>query len=242
MGAERVLTVADCSFYAFGTHAVSCMAGGDAVFQHDGVRDVYYDYCERGGLRPESEAPKLLRAVLGRDDRHRPADVLCVPALFLARRLPDGSRSVRTERVCLDFAVINALGQGHRADTVVAAGSTAEAYAAAKCQRNDVAAACERAGLLFCPVVHEAQGGVSREAARVAWAIASAVAAREGRRPEMVYGEMLGRIAIVLARSTALAIRKRGRAAPAVPPAWLTAVRRAHADCVGADADAMATP
>ena len=38
---------------AGGLHACSCTAGGDATAQHNAVRDVYYDYCERSGLQPE---------------------------------------------------------------------------------------------------------------------------------------------------------------------------------------------
>ena len=40
-----------------GLHCLSCTAGGDSTAQHNGVRDVYFDFCERGGLRPLSEAP-----------------------------------------------------------------------------------------------------------------------------------------------------------------------------------------
>ena len=42
---------------AQGSHCPSCMAGGDATTQHNAVRDVYFDFCERAGLRPISEAP-----------------------------------------------------------------------------------------------------------------------------------------------------------------------------------------
>ena len=111
-----------------GLHAISCTAGGDHTAQHDAVRDVYFDFCERGGLRPASEAPHVLAEVLGRDSRRRPADVLCIPALALSRLLPNGSRAVRTEPVCFDFAVINALGQKHHAETASGPGRAAEAY------------------------------------------------------------------------------------------------------------------
>ena len=113
------------------------MAGGGAIFQRSGVRDVHHDFCERGGLRPESAALQVLRAQMGRDGQHGLADVLCVPALSLARRLPDGPRSIRVERVRLDIAVVNAPGQGHRAVAALAAGSAAEAYAAEQGQRPE---------------------------------------------------------------------------------------------------------
>ena len=128
-------------------HYLSCMSGGDSVRLHIGLRDVYYDYCERGGLRPESQTPGLLRDILGPLDAHRQADVLCIPALSLARRLPDGSRSIRTERVCFDFAIINASGADHWADTAQEGGLTADNYALEKAARNRVAERCEENGL-----------------------------------------------------------------------------------------------
>jgi hypothetical protein len=45
-----------------GIHCQSCMAGGDAVLEHNAVRDVLFDYCERKGLRPTLEATGLLKA------------------------------------------------------------------------------------------------------------------------------------------------------------------------------------
>jgi hypothetical protein len=38
------------------------MAGGDCVLQHNTIRDLVGDYCQRGGLRPELETSGLLRA------------------------------------------------------------------------------------------------------------------------------------------------------------------------------------
>ena len=108
---------------AQGSHCLSCMAGGDATTLHNGVRDVYFDFCERAGLRPISEAPNILLDVFTLDGRCRPADILCIPALALARVLPNGARAVRTEPVCMDIAVINALGQDHWRHTAVRAGS-----------------------------------------------------------------------------------------------------------------------
>ena len=98
---------------AQGSHCLYCMAGGDATTQHNAVPDVCFDFCERAVLRPISEAPNILQDIFTRDVRCRPADVLCVPALALARVLPKGARAFRTGPICLDIAVINALGQDH---------------------------------------------------------------------------------------------------------------------------------
>ena len=220
---------------AGGLHAISCMAGGDATEQHNGVRDVYFDYCERGALRPLSEAPDVLKEVLGRDDRRRPADVLCIPALALARRLPDGSRAIRTEPVCFDFAVINALGLGHWADTAAAAGSAADKYGEGKKTRNNTEALCTDAGYRFWPVVHETQGGLSKEAEAATRAIASAVADREGRVAGTVRRELLSRVAAVIARTSARAVHKREVRRIQRRPPWSEAVARARTDAEAAE-------
>ena len=60
---------------AQGSHCLSCMAGGDATTLHNGVRDVYFDFCERAGLRPISEAPNILLDVFTLGGRCRPADI-----------------------------------------------------------------------------------------------------------------------------------------------------------------------
>ena len=43
--------ILDCK----GCHALSCMSGGDQVHEHNAIRDVTFDYCERGQLRPSLE-------------------------------------------------------------------------------------------------------------------------------------------------------------------------------------------
>ena len=83
------------------------------------------------------------------------------------------------------------------------------------------------------PVVYETQSGMARWAEQMAWAIASAVATREGRPTETVRGELIGRVAILRARNTALAILKRGRVAPAIPTALRAAVQRALVEGAG---------
>ena len=203
------------------------MSAGDATSMHNGVRDVYHDFCERAGLRPRSEAPQVLAEVLGRDDRRRPADVLCIPALALSRRLPDGSRAVRTEPVCFDFAVINALGQGHWAKTAVSPGSAAEGYDAGKRAFRQTERLCQEAGYRFRPVVHEVQGGMAKAANAATRAISEAVAERERRDAATVRRELLYRVAVVVARSSARAIRKRMRPRPDATRPWSPAITQA---------------
>ena len=129
---------------AQGSHCFSCRAGRDAT-------------------RPISEAPNVLLDVFTLDGRCRPVDILCIPALALARVLPNGARAVRTEPVCMDIAVINALGQDHWRHTAVRAGSAADVYSAAKATRNDISNKCWAEGYRFWPIVHEIQGGMAKK-------------------------------------------------------------------------------
>ena len=218
------------------------MSGGDHTIQHNAVRGVYHDFCSRGRLRPESEAPKVLADVLGKEDRHRPADILCVPALVLAQRLPDGSRAVRTEPVCFDFAVINALGASHWASTCVAPGRAAEDYAADKCARNSTESLCLAAGYRFWPVVHEVQGGTCKAADAAQRAIADAVAEAEGRSSSDVRREMRERIALVVARCPAKAVAKRLPQPTAAAPPWTTKLLLSDAAGEGPDEELDVVP
>ncbi len=210
-----------------GLHCLSCMAGGDATSQHNAVRDVYFDFSERGGLKPLSEAPRVLQDLFRGDSRRRPADILCIPALALARALPNGARAIRSEPVCFDFAVINALGPDHWAATAQAPGSAADGYGEAKKSRNNTEALCAEAGYRFWPVVHEVQGGTSKAADAAIRAISQAVGERESREPGDVRRELLGRIAAVVARTAARAIHKRAARRPRQGQPWGPAVARA---------------
>ncbi len=52
-------------------------------------------------------------------ERHGSTDVMVMPHLAFSRILTDGTRAIRTECVSLDFAVINALGSNHWAETAI---------------------------------------------------------------------------------------------------------------------------
>ena len=181
----------------------------DATTLHNGIRDVYFDFCEQAGLRPISEAPNILLDVFTLDGRCRPADILCIPALALARVLPNGARAVRTEPVCMDIAVINALGQDHWRHTAVRAGSSADVYSTAKATRNDISKKCWAAGYRFWPIVHEFQGGMAKGADAAMRAICAAVEEKENTDAMTVRVEFLGRLAAVTTRAATRAVQKR---------------------------------
>ena len=165
----------------------------------------------------------------------RPADVLVVPHLALARKLPDGSRAVRAERVCLDFAVVNALGQSHWSQTAQGSGYAAEAYDTHKRLHNRTEAGCREQGLTFWPVVFEQQGGQSKAAFAATKAISEAVAGREGTRPDTVRSEINQRTAVILARATAAMITRRQFRGASARPRWSIAVNNCYFDGAGGD-------
>ena len=192
-----------------GRHAWSCMAGGDTVATHNEVRDIVFDYCRRGGLRPDLEAARLLSDSTLPDGRRRPADVLVVAAAALSPFLPDGSRSCRVQPVALDFAIVNALGQGHWQQTLQHGAAAAEAYSDQKRRHLDTQAKCHAAGIKFQPMVLTAQGAWAKEAWTVLRAIATAVAGKEDRRAAALHLEIAQRIAVAIARSGAKAVKRR---------------------------------
>ena len=183
--------------------------GGDATAIHNGIRDVFVDYCARAGLDPKDEAPGLLRNADGRRSRERPADVLVLPHLNLQRELPDGSRAVRAEKVCLDFAVVNALGANHWSETAQDARLPSENYADRKCNRAETQARCAQLGLVFTPIIFTQQGGRTKVAHSVIKAISACIADRENSDVATVTRAFNERIAVLLARSTASMIARR---------------------------------
>ena len=99
--------VLDCHSH----RASMCAAGGERTQRHHAVRDLVYEWCKRGGLRPERERPGLLLPTSPEDVTNnaagrRPADVY-LPAFAGAP-------------AAFDFAIALASQQ---------AGAAAEAYA-----------------------------------------------------------------------------------------------------------------
>ena len=158
--------------------------------------------------------------------------------MTLSRLLPDGSRAVRTEPVCFDFAIIDALGPDHWSATATSPGSAADAYAQRKRTHNDTEQRCIEAGYRFWPVVHEAQGATSKSADAAIRAITGALADNEGREPGAVRGELLARLAALVARTCARAVAKRARPKTPRCGAWPFSVAQAvRQDSAAAEED-----
>ena len=191
------------------------MSGGDTTLLHNHVRDIVHDYCKRGCLRPEAEAPELLRGISAPDGRRRPADVLICSAAILARRLPDGARVVG-RKVALDFAVIKALGRGHWNGTFQRPGSAEEAYAVRRCRHQDTETKFRQAGLEFQPMVMSSQGGMTPAMGAVLHGIADAVATIEGADPDVIRQDMFQGLAIAVARANARAATRRRVCKPGI--------------------------
>eukprot|EP00438_Fugacium_kawagutii_P010523 Skav214520 [mRNA] locus=scaffold410:228880:231177:- [translate_table: standard] len=192
-----------------GRHAQSCMAGGDAVALHNGLRDLLHSYCARAQLCPQAEAPGLL------DGRRRPADVFLRGATGLLPALPDGSRPVGLGALALDVAIINALGASHWDDTLRGAHDAVTAYAQRKRDHLGTASACQQAGIHYQPLVWDIQGGSTAETRAFLHRLAGMVATVEGVDLLVVKGRLCDQLAVVLARGAGRALRRRRRAAGA---------------------------
>ena len=190
-----------------GRHPQSCMAGGDAVALHNGLRDLLHDYCARAQLRPQAEAPGLL------DGRRRPADIFLRGAAGLLPALPDGSRPVGLGALALDVAIINALGASHWDDTLRGGSNAVTAYAQRKKDYLNTAAACEQVGIHYLPLVWDIRGGCTAETRAFLHRLAGSIAMVEGDDVLRVKARLSDQLAVVLARGAGRALRRRRRAA-----------------------------
>ena len=192
-----------------GRHCLSCMAGGDHTLQHNDVRNIVHSFCERARLRPEREAGGILATLPNPETRRRPADVLVCSSAIFAKTLPDGTLERMPPQMALDFTVVNALGRGHWRETLGEAGAAATSYAETKRAYRNTAQRCEEAGVRFQPIVFEAQGGMTKEAAAVLHTLANAVAQNENADPRKMKSDIIQRIGLALARHVASAIKRR---------------------------------
>ena len=175
------------------------------------ARHVVQDYCERAGMRPTAEAPGVLQDLAIPEGRRRPADLLVCHGAGLADRLPDGSQPHHLPQTALDIAVTYATGPSHWPKTFESPGAASSAYAASKRAHQQTAAKCAAAGVFYQPLVFEAQGGLCSETGSVLHALTRRVGAAEECDSELVFADMVRKIAIVLCRAAAGSLQRRRR-------------------------------
>ncbi len=193
------------------------MAGGHHDLLHNELRDEVHDWCRRASFRPKLEKVGLLEELTLPDARRRPADVLICHSAGFLKDLPGEAAPSGVSRVALDFAVVNALGQGHHGRTLAEPLKAAAAYSKRKCMHERTQDKCAAAGIAFEPVVFELQGGVEPRAAAILHRIAETVAAAEDLDVAACKHAMLERLALILARRSSNMVRSRASKANARP-------------------------
>jgi len=201
---------------SLGRHCHSCMSGGDHNLLHTDVRNLVFSYLERARLRPDRETPRLLANIQNPEPGRRPADVLICSSSVFASTLPDGTPERMPPKIAFDFAIVNALGRGHWQETLGAPGAAASGYAEYKRNYRNTAQQCEQAGIRFQPMIFETQGGAAKETAAILHKLAKALAQAEGSDQGKCNNDILQRIALIIARHGASAVKRRRRLIPCV--------------------------
>ena len=192
--------VLDCHGY----HAGMCAAGGERTQRHHAVRDLVYEWCKRGGLRPERERPGLLlpnhpEDVANNAAGRRPADVY-LPAFAGAP-------------TAFDFAITAPQRQESLALASQQAGAAAEAYARHKELHLGTSAACQAQGVKFVPMVAECSGSWDAAALKILFHLACAVATRTGEDSATCSSLLLQQLCVSIRSYRARAALRRRSAA-----------------------------
>ena len=150
-GSDTWCPKCDAILDTYGHHSGMCAAGGERTQRHNALRDLIYQWAERGCLRPEREKAGLLLPQSPDDvssARRRPAD-LYLPA-FLGRP------------TAIDFAI----AAPQRLDVLGSHGgaSAASLYTEHKRKHLDTAQACAAQHVEFLPLVAETTGAWAPEA------------------------------------------------------------------------------
>ena len=150
-GSDTWCLKCDAILDTYGHHSRMCAAGGERTQRHNALRDLIYQWAERGCLRPEREKAGLLLPQSPDDvssARRRPAD-LYLPA-FLGRP------------TAIDFAIT----APQRLDVLGSHGgaSAASLYTEHKRKHLDTAQACAAQHVEFLPLVAETTGAWAPEA------------------------------------------------------------------------------
>ena len=177
---------------AGGFHALSCMAGGDAINCHNSLRDHVFFASRAAGLNPRREESGLLPD----DPRRRPGD------LFFPL-WPGGAP------VAMDFAVTSPLNLAALAGAAERSLDAASSYEQRKRDDRETARKCEALGISLVPMVAESFGGWGGEAQKAFKIIAQASASRTGHSASIVTAQLYEGLSIKIMRAGARALLAR---------------------------------
>jgi hypothetical protein len=182
-----------------GGHARLCMAAGDVVACHNGVRNQIGRFAANAGHAHTLEQPRLLPP--RPDDPaspnlRRPADVY----------LPSW---VHGSPAALDFAVISPLRLDIMAQAADGPGVAAIAYEAHKRSHLNTEAECAQQGVTFLPMVAEASGGWGPTGLKVLRQLAKSAAAKTGGDDDLSMGNLLQSLCVTIRRAKARAVLRR---------------------------------
>ena len=175
-----------------GFHAMSCMAGGDAVKVHNALRDFVFKFARAAGLNPEKEESNLLPD----DPRRRPGDI------FFAY-WPQGNP------VAMDFAVTSPVQQRIVLEAAQRQLAAATAYEDHKLTDRDTGERCRRFGLQLVPMVVESFGGWGNAAQKAFKVIVRCSAAKTGKSVSETSVQFYSGLSIHLMRANARAVLAR---------------------------------
>jgi len=191
-----------------GYHALVCKKTGLKVKRHNGLREVFLEYCKMGQVDAERETAGLLP-----DSSERPADILLRGCDSSRLKIPNFSGN---SPVCLDFAVTHTQQIKYIERAGVESGVAAQDYES-KVKRSKYEVACREQGLHFVPMVVEVFGTWGKEATPVMDFISKAVAHHKNLTYEQVDVYLRQKASIVLQRHNARALlRHRDPDAPTV--------------------------
>ena len=109
----------------------------------------------------------------------------------------------------------DALGQTHRDATFASPAGAAAAYATHKRRHQRTEGFCREAGVTYQPIIFEAQGGMSTEAAAFLHRLADVVCAVEGAAALTIRSHLFDQLAVAITRGNGRSIRRRREALPA---------------------------
>ena len=192
-----------------GDHCLTCTCGGDRTKRHNLIRNEVFHFCSSSGLNPELERPGLLQPRPLAGSRHedgskrdptngrRPADVY----------LP---RWRRGAPAALDFAVTSGLRSDIVSRSAVDGSIATKLYEEYKRSHLNTEASCQEEGILFIPVVCEADGGGWGPSAHKVWSeLAKHKALASGEQDSTIVSRLLQSLGLILHRENARSILRR---------------------------------